>query len=246
MLFVALSLYLGQVSNSNAHELIHRAPRWMRRLGAANYASILYGQHASAHLHVHHVHAATPRDPNSAALGEGFYRYLLRAWTGELREGFRAETRRHKNRPLQHPYLSYAVGGAAALFLSYTLAGLGGLAAFWGLCLYAQAQLMLSDYVQHYGLRRRETAPGKWTPVGPEHSWNAPHPFSSALMLNAPRHSDHHARPSTAYPGLTINRDTMPILPHSLPVMAVLALVPPVWRRLMDKRARKWAAAGAD
>lgn len=245
MLFIALSLYLGQVSNSNAHELIHRAPRWMRRLGTANYVSILYGQHASAHLHVHHIHAATDHDPNSARLGEGFYRYLARAWVGELREGFRAETRRRRGKPGSHPFAWYALGSIASLVAAFAIAGRAGVMVLVGLSVYAQVQLLLSDYVQHYGLRRAPLPEGRWSAVGPEHSWNAPQPFSSALMLNAPRHSDHHARPTTPYPGLNIDRATMPILPHSLPVMAVLALLPPVWCRLMDKRARKWATSGA-
>nr|MDJ0821037.1 fatty acid desaturase [Paracoccaceae bacterium] len=93
LIFFVLSLFIGQVSNSNAHELIHRAPRAMRRLGVAVYGSILYGQHASAHVRVHHVHAATDRDPNSARLGEHFYAFALRAWKGELIEGYRAESR---------------------------------------------------------------------------------------------------------------------------------------------------------
>ena len=128
-----------------------------------------------------------------------------------------------------------------SLGLAWLLAGGAGMLALFGLCAYAQAQLLLSDYVQHYGLRRRELAPGRREPVGPQHSWNAPMPASSALMLNAPRHSDHHARPARPYPGLEIDRDAMPILPHALPVMAVLALIPPVWRRLMDPRARHWS-----
>lgn len=240
-LFIALALYMGQVSNSNAHELIHRAPRWMRRLGTANYLTLLHGQHVSAHLLVHHIHAATDRDPNSARLGEGFYRYLLRAWAGEWREGLRAETRRHGAR-LSHPCLGYTLGALATLAGAYALAGAKGVAVLAGLAAYAQVQLFLSDYVQHYGLRRHRISPDKWAPVGPEHSWNAPQPYSSALMLNAPRHSDHHARPGVPYPGLDLDRARMPMLPHSLPVMAVPALLPPVWRRLMDKRARKWAA----
>lgn len=238
LIFFALSLFVGQVSNSNAHELIHRAPRALRRLGLAVYGSILYGHHASAHLRVHHVHAATDHDPNSARPGEGFYAYALRAWPGEFLAGFRAESR--LNRSL-HPYLGHAAWAAASLGLAYAIGGAVGIAALMGIAIYAQAQLLLSDYVQHYGLRRREIAPGKWEPVGPAHSWNAPHGFSSALMLNAPRHSDHHVQPARPYPGLRLDRNEMPVLPHSLPVMAVLALAPPIWRRVMDKRLRKWA-----
>ncbi|MFW2542172.1 alkane 1-monooxygenase [Primorskyibacter sp. 2E107] len=241
VLFVALALFLGQVSNSNAHELIHRASRALRRLGTAVYASVLFGHHASAHVRVHHVHAATDRDPNSARPGEGFWRFLARAWRGEWVEGYRAEARLRQGRG-GHPYRGYLAGAMLSIGLAWGVGGGGGIVALLALAAYAQGQLYLSDYVQHYGLRRRQEG-ARLEPVGPQHSWNSPHGFSSALMLNAPRHSDHHTRPGVPFPGLDLDRETMPILPHSLPVMAVIALVPPLWRRVMDRRLRRWAAA---
>ncbi|WP_146587583.1 alkane 1-monooxygenase [Puniceibacterium confluentis] len=242
--FFALALFLGQVSNSNAHELIHRTSRWPRRLGVAVYCTLLFGHHASAHRYVHHVHAATDRDPNSARLGEGFYAFALRAWIGSFRQGLAAErTRRARNAAARGlpPYAVYGFGALASCVTALLIAGVTGLLWLLALAAYAQMQLLLSDYVQHYGLRRRQTPRG-WEPVGPAHSWNAPQGFSSALMLNAPRHSDHHARPQRAFPGLTLDRAAMPLLPHSLPVMATVALIPPLWRRIMDHRARDWAA----
>ena len=146
---------------------------------------------------------------------------------------------------LSHPYIAYICGGLLCLCLAFALGGLGGLAFYLGLCAYAQLQLLLSDYVQHYGLRRRILPSGKPEPVGPQHSWNAPQWYSSAMMLNAPRHSDHHLHPGRAFPALTYDAQSMPTLPRSLPVMAVLALVPPLWRRLMDPRLARWQE-GAD
>lgn len=243
LVFFAVALFAGQVSNSNAHELIHRQNRMLRLLGTSVYTSMLFGHHVSAHLRVHHVHAATNRDPNSARLGENFYAFALRAWWGSFRAGWQAEARLRRDTAGLHPYAIYLGGAALSVALAAALAGGAGVAALLGLSLYAQTQLLLSDYVQHYGLRRNQTAPNRWEPIGPSHSWNAPHGFSAALMLNAPRHSDHHAHPARAYPGLALDRARMPVLPQSLPVMAVLALLPPVWHRLMDRRARKWAAA---
>jgi alkane 1-monooxygenase len=246
LVFLALSLFLGQVSNSNAHELIHRAARAPRRLGVAVYCSLLFGHHASAHLRVHHRHAATEADPSSARLGEGFYRFALRAAPGAFRAGLCAESRLRAGRARArglHPYLWYTAGAAASLTAAAAIGGLRGLAALLALSAYAQLQLLLSDYVQHYGLRRRSLPSGKPEPVGPQHSWNAPQAASSALMLNAPRHSDHHARPARPYPGLALDRGAMPMLPFALPVMACIALVPPLWRRVMDRRARRWRAA---
>jgi len=75
--------------------------------------------------------------------------------------------------------------------------------------------------------------------MGVRHSWNAPHWFSSALMLNAPRHSDHHTHPARVYPALRLTED-MPVLPRSLPAMATLALFPRLWRRVMDPRVADW------
>jgi len=238
---VSAGLTTGQISHPVAHDLIHRSARAKRRLGRLIYTSLLFGHHASAHLRVHHIHVASAEDPSSARPGEGFYRYAARAWPGGFIAGLRAESRLHGDRSLwHHPYAAY-LGGALALILT-TAATLGasGVAALFFIAGYAQGQILLSDYVQHYGLRRLRTAEGRMEPVGPQHSWNAPQVMSAAMTLNAPRHSDHHVTPQRPYPALQLNRQTMPILPQSLPVMAVLALVPPLWRRIMDPRAAGW------
>jgi alkane 1-monooxygenase len=187
-------------------------------------------------------------DPNTAQLGEGFWGYLIRAWGAGFVAGKRAEDvlRRQsaaKTTPLSHPYVDYVIGSGLALLAAALIAGFSGALALLLVSAYAQVQLYLSDYVQHYGLHRRIEPSGRPEPVGPQHSWNAPHWYSSAMMLNAPRHSDHHVNPARDYPSLRLTPGEMPILPHSLPVMAVIALVPPLWRRLMDKRARRWRDA---
>lgn len=245
-LFAALALYAGQVGNAVAHELIHRPSRWLRRLGVLLYATVLFGHHASAHPLVHHVHVATRRDPSTARLGEPFWRFAGRAWRGSFRKGLRAESARlsRAGRPAwRHPYLAYGALTLAALAASASLGGWRGVAWHAALAVLAAGQLLQSDYVQHYGLRRRLRPDGRPEPVGPRHSWNSPHPASSALLLNAPRHSDHHAHPARAYPTLRLpSEGAAPRLPRSLPVMAAIALVPPLWRRLMDPRARRWLA----
>ncbi|MEO0691365.1 MAG: alkane 1-monooxygenase [Pseudomonadota bacterium] len=240
LLVIGCGLYFGQISNSNAHELIHRSNRWAFRLGAANYASLLFGHHTSAHRLVHHVHAATPNDPATARRGEGFWAYLPRTWAGSFFAGLRAERQRSAGTRWPAPYVGYVGGAFITLGIAYTLGDVAGMAGVIAIALYAQTQLMLSDYVQHYGLERRVQANGRREQMGPQHSWNAPHWYSSAMMLNAPRHSAHHTKPGQAFPQLELDSNTMPMLPHSLPVMAVIALVPPLWRRVMDRRVAAW------
>jgi alkane 1-monooxygenase len=242
---VAAALVFGQIAHPVAHELIHKRTRALRLMGAAIYASLLAGHHASAHLLVHHVHVASAGDPSSACRGEGYYRFVWRAGRGAFMAGLRAETvmLRRAGRPRwRHPYLLYVVGAVACIALAFVLGGVAGILGYIAMCLYAQMQILMSDYVQHYGLRRAVLPDGRLEPVGPRHSWNAAHRFSSALTLNAPRHSDHHISPARLYPDLRLNPDDMPCLPYSLPIMAALSLAPPIWRRIMDRRVDKWAA----
>lgn len=241
-LFFGWGMFFGQISNPMAHELIHRGDRWLFRLGMAVYTSMLFGHHTSAHRHVHHRHAATDADPNSARRGESFWRFLPRAWIGSFRAGLGAENAlRAKGARGLHPYAIYIGGGLAALALGAVLAGGAGVLAWAGLGLYASSQLMLSDYVQHYGLRRAMLPNGKPEPVDDRHSWNAPHWFTSGMMLNAPRHSDHHAHPARPYPALRLPPpDRAPWLPYPLPFCAGVALIPPLWRRMMHPRLKRW------
>jgi len=229
--FFAFGLFFGQVSNSVAHELIHRGRAPLYRLGMWVFISHLFGHHASAHRLVHHRFVATGRDPNSAPLGMGFYRFAPRAWVGSFKQGFWAE----RQRPGVHPYVWYIAGALGMLGLAALIGGVDGVTAYVALASYATMQLLLSDYVQHYGLVRETAAGGGYEPVAARHSWNGRQRFSGLLMLNAPRHSDHHGHPGREFPALALEAGC-PMLPHSLAVMGVIALLPRRWRRVMDGR----------
>ena len=228
-LFLALAagLWLGQVGHPVAHELIHRPGRLPRALGVAIYTALLVGHHASAHRLVHHALVGTAQDPNSARAGEGFWHFLPRAWVGSFRAGRAAETVRNS-----HAYLTYSAWALAALTLAFFLGGLAALILWLLVCAHVQMQIFLSDYVQHYGLTRARRADGKPLAVTAQHAWNAGHWASSALTLNAVRHSDHHMHPSSRYPVLALP-DEAPRLPWPLPVAACVALYPPLWHRRM-------------
>lgn len=233
----AAGIYMGQVSHSNAHELIHSHRPILHQLGAWVYISLGYGQHVTAHTAIHHRYAATPEDPNTARLGEGFYRFALRAWFGSFRAGrlLEAERLRKKGRSVWHlsnPYWRYVCGSLAFFVITGLTLGLDGVAYQVAVGLFATIQLLLSDYVQHYGLLRKRLPNGKYEPIQTQHSWNTPHWYSSLLLLNAPRHSDHHCNPSKQFPQLTLDAHA-PQLPYSLPVMACLAALPPLWKWFM-------------
>lgn len=237
--FAATGLYFGQIGNACAHELIHARGRLRRGLGRWIYVTLLFGHQTTAHPGIHHLHVATPEDPNTARYDESWWRFCFRAWHHSFWKGFALERRRLTSRGRHslhwsNPYHLYVWGGLACMGAASIIHGGPGVAAYVALCLLAQAQLLVTDYVLHYGMRRRKVG-DRYEPVGPQHSWNAPHDVTNLLTLHAPRHSDHHAHPSRGFEALRVDGD-MPRLPFSLPVMVTLALWPRFWRRLMNPR----------
>lgn len=242
-LFFATASFLGQVSHPNAHELIHRKSALARGLGAAVYTSVGFGHHVSAHRLVHHRHVGTEEDPNTPLPGEDFWTYLPRAWRMSFEAGLACEQDRLERRGKPaldpaNPYFAWVGGAVAALVLALWIGGFGGGLMLILLGLLFGGQVLMSDYIQHYGLQRLELPDGRYEPVAAHHSWNAPRGFSSYLMMNAPAHSEHHMHPDRPYDRLDPQAE-VPTLPWSMPIMAVLATIPPVWHRVMDRRALK-------
>ncbi|WP_366943560.1 fatty acid desaturase [Cypionkella sp.] len=221
---------------------MHRPGRGLFRLGALVYCWLLFGHHTSAHRLVHHRHAASAEDPNTGRSGEGYYAFLIRAWLGSFRRGWAAEDAlRVRGKAGLHPYAFYIGMAVVCLGLGFAIAGIWGALAWAALAAHAQSQLMLSDYVQHYGLVRAVRADGRLEPVSARHSWNAGHWFSSAFMLNAPRHSDHHAHPARPYPALRLPEVAdAPRLPWPLPLACMIALYPPLWKRAIRPHLNRW------
>ena len=99
----------------------------------------------------------------------------------------------------------------------------------------AFTMLEVINYLEHYGLERRETRPGRYERVQPAHSWNSAHMLTKLYLFGLPRHSDHHYLASRPYPILRHHADA-PQLPAGYATMFLAALVPPLWRSLMDPR----------
>jgi len=107
--------------------------------------------------------------------------------------------------------------------------------------LVAILQLEQINYIEHYGLLRRKKDNGKYEPVAPRHSWNAAHKATNYLLINLQRHSDHHYKPDRRYPLLQNYEETeAPQLPFGYPIMVLLSFNPWAWRRVMNKRVRRW------
>jgi alkane 1-monooxygenase len=233
---------LGGVGINTAHELGHKSEAVERWLSKIALAPTLYGHFYVEHNRGHHVRVATPEDPASSRFGESFYRFWPRTVAGSFRSAWDIEqTRLARMDRGPWSWQSDIVQAFALTALVY-----GALLAAFGPVmipfLVIQAvvgfsELEVVNYLEHYGLLRQKTPDGRYERATPEHSWNSNQLVTNVFLYQLQRHSDHHAHPTRRYQALR-HFDESPQLPSGYASMIVLALVPPLWRRVMDWRVR--------
>ena len=205
VLLAAMLTMEGQAVFVVGHELVHRRSTWERRLGEFLLASASYPQYATEHVYIHHAKVGTPHDVGSAPKGESFWRYFPREVVSNLTNSWQVAGERLARRrlPMWHysnPFWRY--GLAVAFWYGLVFWMSGGWAvpvfAFLGLC--CVFSMKISNYFQHYGLRRVRLPNGRWEKVLPRHSWSADWTFGNWMFFNMQRHADHHAAASRQYP----------------------------------------------
>ncbi len=245
-LFFGMGVISGTIGINYSHELMHQKSRLERGLGDVLLAMVLYSHFRSEHLLIHHRYVGTPRDPVTARYNEGFHRFYPRVLRQSLISAFKAEKNRlaRKNRPwtdLSNPFWRYWTLQGLMILLAFWIGGWAGLGLFLLQAGVAIWQLELVNYVEHYGLTRKHIKDGKYEHVLPRHSWNASQKASNWLLINLQRHSDHHYKPNRRFPLLQHHdQQDAPQLPFGYPVMTIAAMIPPLWRRVMNPRVRAW------
>ena len=231
---------IGGLAINAAHELGHTREPYERRLSKVALAQTCYGHFFVEHTRGHHVRVATAEDPASARLRESLYAFIPRSVTGGVRSAWSLEAARLArigksrwtlgNHVINAWLISLTLFTVLAVwFGAVVLPWLAGQAII-GFCL-----LETINYVEHYGLRRQKLPNGRYERVRPSHSWNSNTVIANVFLFHLQRHSDHHANPLRRYQVLR-HVDEAPQLPSGYSGMLLVALFPPLWRRVMDPR----------
>lgn len=240
---VVLALTCGMNSGlaiNTAHELGHKRSPVAQRLALVALSMPFYGHFSVEHNRGHHRDVATPEDPASARMGESIYRFILREVPGAFIRGWESEKIRlarenrglfsSANQILQSYTLSIVLYAALIAAFGPVMMVFLIIQAVWG-----WFQLSSANYIEHYGLLREKTASGRYENCKPHHSWNANARASNLVLFQLERHSDHHANPTRGYQCLR-HFDDVPQLPTGYFGMYLVAYIPALWYRVMDKR----------
>lgn len=243
---LSFGILSGGLGITFAHELCHKSNRLEQQLGKTLLAMVCYMHFAIEHNLGHHVNVATYKDPASSRLGESFYRFYPRTVWGSFRSAWQLEARRlsrlhlsvwsRENQMIWFVLIPLALGGGLGLVF-----GLPALVFFFAQSVVAFSLLEIVNYLEHYGLERREVAPGKFERVSPLHSWNSNNRVTNGFLIMLQRHSDHHANAQRRYQTLR-HFERAPQLPTGYAGMVMLALLPPLWFKVMDPRVHAFRA----
>ncbi len=251
--FLALAIVAGMTSGlaiNTGHELGHKRSRLERALSRFALAIPMYGHFTIDHNRGHHRDVATPEDCASARMGESIYRFALREIPGALRRAWSLERERldRRGRPAWHTDNRILRSLALSLVLQGALVVAFGLVMIPFLAIHnlvAWWQLTSANYIEHYGLLRQRDHNGRYERCEPHHSWNSNHVVSNLSLFHLERHSDHHAHPLRRFQSLRHFPD-LPSLPTGYFGCYLLAWVPPLWFRVMDRRLMNLPHVGND
>ncbi len=244
---LSMGLLCGTFGINVAHELGHRKNKFEQALAKALLLTSLYMHFFIEHNRGHHKYVATPHDPSTARYNEIVFLFFFRtvafsylsAWkiANESMHKLGLSALHWRNEMLQAQVIqilfSVLLGyifGATVLLYFIAAAVLGFLL------------LETVNYIEHYGLLRKQKPDGSYERALPVHSWNSNHVLGRLMLFELSRHSDHHYLASRKYQVLR-HHDEAPQLPTGYPGSMILALVPPLWFAVMNKKVRKLQAA---
>lgn len=245
----SMGLLCGTFGINVAHELGHRVKACEQFFAKALLLTSLYMHFFIEHNKGHHKNVATPNDPGSARHNEPVFTFYFRTVVFSYISAWKianAEMKKQnlpslhwKNEMLQAQVIQF-------LFAAIIVITFGWLVTFYFLCAATIGFLLLEtvNYIEHYGLQRKQKPDGNYERAMPQHSWNSNHILGRLMLFELSRHSDHHYQASRKYQVLQ-HHDDAPQLPTGYPGSMILALVPPLWFYVMNKRIKQLQAGAA-
>ena len=237
---VTFGLACGVFGINVAHELGHRTKKYEQWMSKALLLTSQYMHFFIEHNRGHHKNVSTKDDPATSRYGELVYSFWFRsvmmgyisAWKLEFfKLGKQGRSKLH----WRNEMVFYSICQSGLLIAILFLFNWQTMVMYWISAIIGILLLETVNYIEHYGLQRHIGDTGNFKKVLPVHSWNSNHSLGRGILFELSRHSDHHYRANRKYQILR-HFEESPQMPTGYPGMIILALFPPLWFYVMNKR----------
>lgn len=239
----SMGLLCGTFGINVAHELGHRVNNYEQFFAKALLLTSLYMHFFIEHNKGHHKNVATPQDPSSARYNEPVFTFYFRTVIFSCLSAWEIASNEIKKKSLPVLHWKNEMLQVQIIQLLFIIAII--FLFNWAIALYFLAAATIGfllletvNYIEHYGLQRKQRADGSYERAMPHHSWNSNHILGRLMLFELSRHSDHHYQASRKYQVLR-HHDNAPQLPTGYPGSMILALVPPLWFYVMNKKIKQ-------
>ncbi len=234
---LSMGIICGNAINIG-HELGHRVKFHEQIMAKIMLLTSLNMQFFIEHNRGHHKRVATDEDPASAIKNQLVYTFWIKSIVLSFFSAWKLEAKRLKKQnklilSFNNEMLRFIIIQVVFTLGIYLFFGTLGLIAFLSVALIGHLILETTNYIEHYGLRRKKTERGTYERTLPIHSWNSNHIYGRLMLFELSRHSDHHYKASRKYQILKHHQDA-PQMPTGYPGMMLLSLFPPLWFYVMN------------
>lgn len=237
---VSMGIMCGVIGINLGHELGHRLSKVEQLIGEVLLLSSLENHFLPYHNRGHHHNVGTPNDPATARKNELLFIFWFRSQIGSYFQAWQIEKERlsiqklsfwhYSNRMIIYTLLHITLLSTIFFIFSFKVLVAFIIAAVIGILL-----LETVNYIEHYGLVRQQKENGTYERVRRWHSWNSNHVLGRIVLFELSRHSDHHYKADRPYQLLESHEES-PTMPTGYPGMMLMALVPPLFFKVMNNR----------
>ncbi|MFM7758033.1 MAG: alkane 1-monooxygenase [Crocinitomicaceae bacterium] len=239
----AMAAMCGIIGINLGHELGHRTNRWEQLIGEALLFTSLENHFLPYHNRGHHTNVGTRNDPATARKNEILYLFWIRSHFGSYFQAWQIEAQRMKILKksffsLRNKMIVYTLLHLTWLFIIFSFFGQKAFIAYLWVAGIGILLLETVNYIEHYGLVRKRRENGSYETVKRWHSWNSNHLIGRVILFELSRHSDHHYKADRPYQLLESHEES-PTMPTGYPGMMLLALIPPLFFVVMNRRVER-------
>lgn len=222
-----------------AHDLLHSKYKFDRYLSSILLLISGIPHLAVDHVFGHHRNVGLSHDASTAKVNQNFYHYFFKIMIYRISQSYKHQYAlpSYARKKIFNISILMTLAWALLLVIIFWLSSHGWMSIgfFMGQGFIAYVLYELINYIQHYGLGRKDAS----EPITQALSWNCYYKYTNYFLFLLPLHSLHHL-PLAGRKVKDEEYCKAPTMPYLYFIMILMAMLPPIFFKKMNPLVRKF------